>query len=148
MSRHSRASDGARGCDASSDDADASTTAARELVTRNRQPVSTLVSGGRSCMHSRSRHSRRFVWRMSGARILSFKGEAGPYPVRVVVRLPGVIPGLAEISVRVGDAKTAGVSSVTAQAIQWNLGAGRRSLPDAAKPVPGDPDSLPPVSGS
>jgi hypothetical protein len=69
-----------------------------------------------------------------------FQGEAGPYPVRVVVRLPGVIPGLAEISVRVGDAKTAGVSSVTAQAIQWNLGPEGAPPPDVAKPVPGDPE--------
>src|SRR4029453_19554940 len=67
-----------------------------------------------------------------------FQGEAGPYPVRVVVRLPGVIPGLAEISVRVGDAKTARVSSVTAQAIQWNLGPEGAPPPDVAKPVTGD----------
>jgi hypothetical protein len=69
-----------------------------------------------------------------------FQGGAGPYPVRVVVRLPGVIPGLAEISVRVGEAKTAGVSSVTAQAIQWNLGPEGAPPPDVAKPVPGDPE--------
>jgi len=31
-----------------------------------------------------------------------FEGPAGPYPVRVTVRPPGVIPGLAEVSVRVG----------------------------------------------
>jgi hypothetical protein len=49
-----------------------------------------------------------------------------------------VIPGLAEISVRVGDAKTAGVSSVTAQAIQWNLGPEGAPPPDVAKPVTGD----------
>ena len=30
-----------------------------------------------------------------------FSGQAGPYPVRVSVRLPGVIPGLAQITVRV-----------------------------------------------
>ena len=30
-----------------------------------------------------------------------FTGTAGPYPVRVTVRLPGVIPGLAQIAVRV-----------------------------------------------
>ena len=76
--------------------------------------------------------------RMSGARILS--SQAGRTLVRVVVRLPGVIPGLAEISVRVGDAKTAGVSSVTAQAIQWNLGPEGAPPPDVAKPVPGDPE--------
>src|SRR5262245_7984169 len=30
-----------------------------------------------------------------------FEGNAGPYPVRVVIRPPGVVPGLAEISVRI-----------------------------------------------
>jgi hypothetical protein len=69
-----------------------------------------------------------------------FQGEAGPYPVRVVVRLPGVIPGLAEISVRISDTTPGGVSSVTAQAVQWNLGPEGAPPPDVAKPVPGDPE--------
>ena len=30
-----------------------------------------------------------------------FEGAAGPYRIRVIVRTPGVIPGLAQISVRV-----------------------------------------------
>ena len=30
-----------------------------------------------------------------------YEGLAGPYPLRVVIRPPGVVPGLAEISVRV-----------------------------------------------
>ena len=30
-----------------------------------------------------------------------FEGMAGPYPLRVIVRTPGVIPGLAQITVRV-----------------------------------------------
>ena len=51
-----------------------------------------------------------------------FTGNAGPYPVRVTVRLPGVVPGLAQVTVRVP--KEAGViGRVTVQAIQWNLGA-------------------------
>ncbi len=29
-----------------------------------------------------------------------FEGSAGPYPVRVIVRTPGVVPGLAQITVR------------------------------------------------
>jgi len=32
-----------------------------------------------------------------------FVGDAGPYPVRVSVRLPGVIPGRAQVSVRITD---------------------------------------------
>jgi hypothetical protein len=69
-----------------------------------------------------------------------FQGSAGAYPVRVVVRLPGVIPGLAEISIRVVGAKAGEVSAVTAQAVQWNLGPEGAPPPDAARPVPGDPE--------
>ena len=29
-----------------------------------------------------------------------YEGAAGPYPVRVIVRTPGVVPGLAQITVR------------------------------------------------
>src|ERR1051325_1591416 len=39
-----------------------------------------------------------------------FEGMAGSYPVRIVVRSPGVIPGLADVVVTV----TAGAESVTA----------------------------------
>src|SRR4029077_17229269 len=34
-----------------------------------------------------------------------FDGDAGPYPVRVIVRPPAVIPGLAEITVRLRDGR-------------------------------------------
>lgn len=64
-----------------------------------------------------------------------FEGAAGPYPVRVVVRAPGVVPGLAEISVRVlGGTPT----RVTVQPFAWNAGAAGAPPPDVAKPVPGD----------
>ena len=65
-----------------------------------------------------------------------FEGAAGPYPVRVVVRAPGAIPGLAEIDVRV----LAGTPSrVSAQARAWNSKAGLAPPPDLAVPVSGDP---------
>jgi hypothetical protein len=69
-----------------------------------------------------------------------FAGQAGPYPVRVSVRLPGVIPGLAQITVRIAGATPESIQSVTAQAIQWNLGVEGAPPPDAARPVPGDPE--------
>ena len=50
-----------------------------------------------------------------------FSGQAGSYPVRVSVRLPGVIPGLAQITVRVAGGTPETITRVTAQAIQWNL---------------------------
>jgi hypothetical protein len=69
-----------------------------------------------------------------------FSGQAGPYPVRVTVRLPGVIPGLAQISVRIPGASADTVSRVTVQAIQWNLGPEGAPPPDVAIAVAGDPE--------
>ncbi|HYR07753.1 MAG TPA: hypothetical protein VEQ60_08285 [Longimicrobium sp.] len=65
-----------------------------------------------------------------------YEGNAGPYPVRVVVRPPGVIPGLAEISVRVPDGD---VRRVTVQPVRWDLGTRGAPRPDEARPVAGEP---------
>jgi hypothetical protein len=67
-----------------------------------------------------------------------FSGQAGPYPVRVTVRLPGVIPGLAQISVRLIGISAASIDRVTVQAVQWNLGVDGAPPPDVAVRVPGD----------
>ncbi|HWN95972.1 MAG TPA: hypothetical protein VNT99_13125 [Methylomirabilota bacterium] len=64
-----------------------------------------------------------------------FEGQAGPYPVRVVIRAPGVIPGLAEISVRV---QTNGVQRVTVLPMRWNTGRQGAPPPDDAAPVRGE----------
>ena len=45
-----------------------------------------------------------------------FEGQAGPYPVRIVIRPPPVIPGLAEVAVRIS---TNGVRRVTALPMRW-----------------------------
>ncbi len=66
-----------------------------------------------------------------------FDGDAGPYPVRVIVRPPEVIPGLAEVTVRVRDGREA--RSVTVQPIQWQAGPKGAPPPDVAQPVPGAP---------
>jgi hypothetical protein len=65
-----------------------------------------------------------------------YEGTAGPYPVRVVVRPPGVIPGLAEISVRIpqGD-----VRRVTVRPVRWDLGSQGAPRADEARPVAGEP---------
>ncbi len=67
-----------------------------------------------------------------------FEGMAGPYPVRVVVRAPGVIPGLADVVVKVTGE---GVTAVTASPAGYN--AGDRGIPpaDTARAVPGQPGS-------
>ena len=64
-----------------------------------------------------------------------FEGSAGPYPVRVVIRPAEVIPGLAEISVRV---EAGAVEKITALPIKWNAGRQGAPPPDVARPVPGE----------
>lgn len=83
-----------------------------------------------------------------------FEGAAGPYPVHVVVRPPAVIPGVAEIAVRVRAPVTAAGSSappaasgrrglgklrVTAQPVQWDAGPEGAPPADVAQPVRGEP---------
>jgi hypothetical protein len=67
-----------------------------------------------------------------------FEGTAGPYPVRILVRAPGVIPGLADVVVQVTGE---GVRAVTASPAGYN--AGDRGIPpaDTARLVPGRSDS-------
>ena len=51
-----------------------------------------------------------------------FGGKAGPYDVRVSVRLPGVIPGRAQVTVRVEGVTASETHHVTVRAGQWNVG--------------------------
>lgn len=64
-----------------------------------------------------------------------YDGVAGPYPVRVVVRMPGVIPGQAQVSVRVLQGTPA---RVTVQAAQWNVGTRGAPPPEPLARVDGD----------
>ena len=68
-----------------------------------------------------------------------FAGRAGPYDVRVTVRLPGVIPGRAQLSVRLPGVTAPNTHHVTVQAAQWNVGLKGAPPPETAVPVPGDP---------
>ena len=68
-----------------------------------------------------------------------FAGMAGPYHVRVSVRLPGVIPGRAQVAVRVEEAANGAAYRVAVRAAQWNVGLKGAPPPDVAVPVPGDP---------
>ena len=65
-----------------------------------------------------------------------FDGKAGPYEVRVIVRVPSVVPGLAEVNVRVlhGDA-----NGVRIRPVFWRTGASGSPSADVAKPVKGAP---------
>ncbi len=85
-------------------------------------------------------------WGHVGSPNVFFEGAAGPYPVHVVVRPPAVIPGEAEIAVRVRAPLPAPSRSspsrslrVTAQPVQWDAGPEGAPPPDVAQPVRGQP---------
>jgi hypothetical protein len=66
-----------------------------------------------------------------------FEGTAGPWPVRIVVRSPPVIPGLADVIVTVTDP---GVTAVTATPAAYNATDPSRIPPaDTARAVAGRP---------
>lgn len=65
-----------------------------------------------------------------------FEDTAGPYPIRVIVRPPGVVPGEAEITIRVLDGTA---ERVTVQPLAWDADPGSGAPPaDVAVPVPGE----------
>lgn len=66
-----------------------------------------------------------------------YDGSAGPYAVRVIVRTPGVIPGLAQVSVRILDGGD--VEGVTVRPLRMDAELEASPPPDAAAPVPGEP---------
>ncbi len=69
-----------------------------------------------------------------------YDGDAGPYPVRVIVRPPVVVPGLAEITVRLREGSTGDRNlRVTVQPVQYKAGLKGAPPPDVAVPVPGAP---------
>ena len=65
-----------------------------------------------------------------------FDGAAGPYGVRVIVRTPGVIPGLAQASVRILSGE--GAERVTVRPLRSDVGLDGAPPPDVAGPVPGE----------
>ncbi|MGI8619689.1 MAG: hypothetical protein ACR2L6_11480 [Gemmatimonadaceae bacterium] len=69
-----------------------------------------------------------------------FEGSAGPYRLLVHVRAPGVVPAIADISVRVyGSGEEAARISVTASVNKFDA-AGAPPPPERAVPVEGDPE--------
>jgi hypothetical protein len=65
-----------------------------------------------------------------------YAGHAGAYPVRVTVRQPGVVPGLADITVRVAGQN---ITRVLVTAVRRLGRQGVAPPPDVALPVPGEP---------
>ena len=70
-----------------------------------------------------------------GSPNIYFEGPAGPYPIRVTIQPPGVVPGLAQIHVR---ARSDDVEKVTVLPVRWNAGTRGAPAPDVAKPVAGE----------
>ena len=66
-----------------------------------------------------------------------FQGAAGPYPIRVIVRSPGVVPGQAEIIVRL--LAPGAVSRVSVLPIFWDPRTAAPPPSDRAERVAGDP---------
>jgi hypothetical protein len=64
-----------------------------------------------------------------------FEGPAGPYPVRITIEPPAVVPGLAQIHVRVHSGRPA---LVTVLPVRWDVGTRGAPPPDAATAVPGE----------
>src|SRR5216117_2932461 len=65
-----------------------------------------------------------------------FEGPAGPYRIRVIVRTPGVVPGLAQITVRLLDGARA--RTVAVLPVYWNPRTAAPPPPDTARVVSGD----------
>lgn len=73
-----------------------------------------------------------------GSPAVVFDGTAGPYPVRVIVLPPPVVPGRAEINVRLLQEES-GPVTVTVLPVNWNAGLKGAPAPDEARPVRDDP---------
>ena len=68
-----------------------------------------------------------------------FEGSAGPYRVRVIVRNPGVVPGLAQITVRLlAPVSPRAVQRVLVLPVFWDPKTAAPPPPDVAERVPGD----------
>ena len=66
-----------------------------------------------------------------------FRGPAGPWTIQVTVRHPGVVPGLADVLVRVEEPE--GVTRVTVRPVAAAVGREGAPSADEARPVPGRP---------
>ena len=64
-----------------------------------------------------------------------FEGSAGPNPVRVIIRPPATLPGIAQVDVRVG---VDGATDVSLQAALWEAGRDAAPAPLHASAVAGD----------
>ncbi len=71
-----------------------------------------------------------------GSSNVHYEGSAGPYSIRVLIRTPGVIPGLAQITVRITDGTD--VRHVTVRPVRSDAGLEGAPPADTALGVEGD----------
>src|SRR3954470_9385036 len=64
-----------------------------------------------------------------------FEGHAGPYPVRVIIRPPAALPGVAQADVRMNDGA---VTNVFLQTAAWDAGAESAPMPVRGMQVTGE----------
>lgn len=72
----------------------------------------------------------------SGSQNVFYEGNIGPYAARVIIKRPEVVPGLADITIRMLKGEPA---EVTVLPLKWNLGKKGAPTPDIARPVRGEP---------
>ena len=70
-----------------------------------------------------------------GSPNIVFEGSAGPYELLVNIQPPEVVPGLAQVSVRVPDGE---INLVSIQTVYYRFGDDNAPEPDIAKQVAGD----------
>ncbi len=79
------------------------------------------------------------AWAHLGNENVLYEGNAGPYQLRVFIQPPPVVPGRAEVQVRIHNGP---VSRVGVLPVRWDAGRKGAPPPDLAHPVQGDPDLL------
>ncbi len=72
----------------------------------------------------------------SGNQNVFYEGNIGPYTARIMIEKPDVVPGLAQISIRMLKGSP---QEITVLPLKWNLGKQGAPTPDLAKPVRGEP---------
>lgn len=71
----------------------------------------------------------------SGSQNVFYEGNVGPYAARVIIKRPDVVPGLADITIRLLRGEPTEVSVLP---LKWNLGKKGAPTPDIAQPVRGE----------
>jgi hypothetical protein len=72
----------------------------------------------------------------TGNQNVFYEGNIGPYTARIMIEKPDVVPGLAQISIRMLKGSP---EEIAVLPLKWNLGKSGAPTPDIAEPVRGEP---------